>query len=323
MSLLRVRDLAVTFHTEAGSRLAVDGVSFEIARGETLGLVGESGCGKSVTALSLLRLLPANASQTTRGEIHFDGLDVPALDATALRGLRGNRIAMIFQEPMSSLNPALTVGHQIAEAVRIHRGANRATGRERAHELLDLVRMPDAARVLDAYPHQLSGGQRQRVMIAMAVTCEPALLIADEPTTALDVTVQAQILDLLRDLKARTGSAILLITHDVGVVAEMCDRVVVMYAGRVVEVAPVGQLFKQPAHPYTRGLLTAAQRQSGRRLPEIEGQVPSLSAPVTGCAFHPRCPLAFARCRVELPKLDQTSNAPGQSVACHLNKRVG
>jgi peptide/nickel transport system ATP-binding protein len=267
--LLEVHDLKSYFFTEDGVTRAVDGVSFKIHPGETLGIVGESGCGKTVTALSILRLLPSRLGRTVGGVVTFDGIDLLGLSEAEMRDVRGNRIAMIFQEPMTSLNPVLTIGPQIAEAVRVHRGANRDKARRRALEMLELVKIPDAARRLDDYPHQFSGGMRQRVMIAMALACDPKLLIADEPTTALDATIQAQVLQLMPELKAKTGAAVLLITHDLGIVAETCQRVIVMYAGRKVEEASVGQQFSRPAHPYTRATGRDRPRQ-GRK----QGQTP-------------------------------------------------
>jgi peptide/nickel transport system ATP-binding protein len=293
----------------------VDGATLAIAPGETLGLVGESGCGKSVTALSVMRLLPRNSR--TAGAVRFDGQDLLALSETQMRDIRGNRIAMIFQEPMTSLNPVHTIGQQIAEAVRIHQGLGHAAAMARAAEMLRLVRIPDPERRVGDYPHQFSGGMRQRAMIAMALACSPRLLIADEPTTALDVTIQAQILRLMLELKERIGAAILLITHDLGVVAETCQRVIVMYAGRVVEEAPVLELFDHPAHPYTRGLLSSIPRSAGRRrkrLPEIPGVVPSLRDPIVGCAFAPRCTWAVEKCRQEAPPI--RTIAPSHHVAC-------
>ncbi|SEC43628.1 peptide/nickel transport system ATP-binding protein [Rhizobiales bacterium GAS191] len=317
-ALLSVRDLKTHFFNADGVTRAVDGVSFEIAAGETLGIVGESGCGKSVTALSVMRLLPPRVARIVGGEISFEGQDLLSFDEAEMRAIRGNRIAMIFQEPMTSLNPLLRVGEQIAEALRIHTGAGRREARAKAAEMLRLVRIPDAERRLDDYPHQFSGGMRQRVMIAMALACDPRLLIADEPTTALDVTIQAQILKLLIELKARTGAAVILITHDLGVVAETCQRVIVMYAGRKIEEAQVDALFDRPAHPYTRGLMAATPRPGlggdRRRLAEIPGLVPSLREPIAGCAFAPRCPLADDRCRRESPAFGEI--APGHGVAC-------
>jgi peptide/nickel transport system ATP-binding protein len=314
--LLSVENLQTQFRTEEGILRAVDDVSFTVSPGETLGIVGESGCGKSVTALSIMRLLAKNAS-VAGGRIVFEDQDLLTLTEDEMRAIRGNRIGMIFQEPMTSLNPVHTIGEQIAEAVRIHQNASRSAARARAKEVLRLVRIPDAARRLRDYPHQFSGGMRQRAMIAMALACSPQLLIADEATTALDVTIQAQILRLMLELKERIGAAVLLITHDLGVVAETCQRVIVMYAGRIVEEAPVEALFDNPAHPYTRGLMASIPRGADRRrhrLPEIPGVVPSLTQPVTGCTFAPRCPLAIEACRALSPELRPI--APGHSVAC-------
>jgi peptide/nickel transport system ATP-binding protein len=322
--LLEIEDLRTHFFTLDGTTRAVDGVGFTVHAGETLGIVGESGCGKSVTALSIMRLLPPKLGRTVAGTIRFDGVDLLGLDEAAMRGIRGNRIAMIFQEPMTSLNPVLTVGEQIAEAVMIHEKADRAAGLKRAVEMLRLVRIPDAERRIHDYPHQFSGGMRQRVMIAMALSCNPKLLIADEPTTALDVTIQAQILKLMLELKGRFGAAIMLITHDLGVVAETCQRVIVMYAGRKVEEADVLELFDRPMHPYTRGLLASIPRRRAglraRRLSEIPGIVPSLREPIAGCAFAPRCGFATARCRNEAPPLDRHGTA--HLVACWEAERV-
>jgi peptide/nickel transport system ATP-binding protein len=303
--ILEVRDLRTQFNTLDGVVRAVDGVSFDLARGETLGIVGESGCGKSVTALSILRLIPPETGRIASGSIKFEGEELTTLGEEAMKRLRGHRISMIFQEPMTSLNPVLTVGTQIAENVVRHLGVSKKAARERAREMLDLVRIADSRRRLDEYPHQLSGGMRQRVMIAMALSCDPQVLIADEPTTALDVTIQAQILDLMLDLKEKTGTAIVLITHDLGVVAETTQRVVVMYAGRKVEEAPVEALFDNPLHPYTRGLMAAIPRldTDAARLQEIPGMVPLLTRPIVGCAFAARCPLATERCRTEAPPM--------------------
>jgi len=315
--LLSVKDLKTHFFTADGVVRAVDGLSFDVAAGETLGIVGESGSGKSVTALSVMRLLPQRSARTIAGAVLFSGMDLLKLDERAIRDIRGNRIAMIFQEPMTALNPLMRVGEQIAEVLRIHTGANRRKARAAAEAMLHLVRIPDAEKRYDDYPHRFSGGMRQRVMIAMALACDPRLLIADEPTTALDVTVQAQVLKILVQLKARAGTAIVLITHDLGVVAETCQRVIVMYAGRKIEEAEVATLFARPAHPYTRGLMAATPRadsEAGKRLVEIPGLVPSLSEPIVGCAFAPRCPLAYDRCRRESPVLSQI--APGHEVAC-------
>jgi peptide/nickel transport system ATP-binding protein len=322
--LLEVEDLKTYFFTEDGVTRAVDGLSYAIGAGETLGIVGESGCGKSVAALSVLRLLPHPIGRTVAGSIRFDGIELLTLSEGDMRDIRGNRIAMIFQEPMTSLNPVLTVGNQIAEALRVHEGLGRDEARGRARHMLEVVRIPDAQSRLDDYPHQFSGGMRQRVMIAMALACSPKLLIADEPTTALDVTIQAQVLKLILELKQQTGAAVILITHDLGVVAETCQRVVVMYAGRKVEEASVLDLFDRPAHPYTRGLLgSIARGRAGggaKRLQEIPGIVPSLRDPIEGCAFAPRCRHAIDRCRRETPMLQEISS--GESgrhlAACFL-----
>ncbi len=323
--LLSVEDLRTHFFTTEGTTRAVDGVSFSIDPGETLGIVGESGCGKSVTALSIMRLLPPRLGRTVGGSIRFEDRDLLGLDEQAMRSIRGNRIAMIFQEPMTSLNPVLTIGDQIAEAVMIHQGKGRREGLERAVEMLKLVRIPDGERRIHDYPHQFSGGMRQRVMIAMALSCNPQLLIADEPTTALDVTIQAQILRLMTELKGRFGAAVLLITHDLGVVAETCQRVIVMYAGRKVEEADVLSLFDRPLHPYTRGLMASIPRRRTPgaiegRLSEIPGIVPSLREPIPGCAFAPRCSFATARCSAEAPALEE--HGPGHLVACWETERV-
>jgi peptide/nickel transport system ATP-binding protein len=322
--LLEVRDLTTYFFTADGITRAVDGVSFSIEPGETLGIVGESGCGKSVAALSVLRLLPPRIGRMVAGSIRFDGKELGRLTEAEMRDIRGNHIAMIFQEPMTSLNPVLTIGHQIAEALRVHKGMGRQEARDQARRMLEVVRIPDANRRLDDYPHQFSGGMRQRVMIAMALACSPKLLIADEPTTALDVTIQAQVLKLILELKEKTGSAVILITHDLGVVAETCQRVVVMYAGRKVEEASVLELFDLPAHPYTRGLLASVARgQAGaraKRLQEIPGVVPSLKEPIVGCAFAPRCSHVMDRCRREAPALYDigSSNDAPHLAACFM-----
>jgi peptide/nickel transport system ATP-binding protein len=324
--LLQVEDLRTHFFNEDGVTRAVDGLSFSVAPQETVGIVGESGCGKTVTALSILHLLPPRLGRIVGGRILFEGTDLTRLGERQLRQVRGNRIGMIFQEPMTSLNPVLSIGHQIAEAVRIHKGASAAAARARAQEMLELVKIPDARRRLDDYPHQFSGGMRQRVMIAMALACDPKMLIADEPTTALDVTIQAQVLKLMLELKAKTGAAIVLITHDLGVVAETCQRVVVMYAGRKVEEAPVKQLFARPAHPYTRGLLASIARGKAgaraKRLREIPGMVPSLREPIHGCAFAPRCAFALEACRSEQPRLAAVADEPEHQAACLRLKAV-
>src|SRR5215467_3873239 len=304
-SLLEIDDLKVTFHGDAGrTTRAVDGVSLALQRGRTLGVVGESGCGKSVTFLAVMGLLPARSAQVT-GRIRFDGLDLLTLPDPQLRDLRGDRLAMIFQEPMTSLNPSYTIGEQIMEVFIRHRGLTRREARRQALDMLRRVRIPAPEERIDDFPHQLSGGMRQRAMIAIALACEPALIIADEPTTALDVTIQAQILALMRDLKAATDAAIVLITHDLGVVAEVCDDVAVMYAGEVVEQAPVEALFSAPEHPYTVGLMGSLPRldQQADRLAVIDGVVPDMSAPPAGCRFAPRCPFADDICRTTPPPI--------------------
>jgi peptide/nickel transport system ATP-binding protein len=303
--LLEVEDLRIAF-TDGRGRIteAVAGTSFAIGRGKTLGIVGESGSGKSVTALSIMRLLPKESARIS-GAVRFEGRDLTALPDREIQDLRGNRMAMVFQEPMTSLNPSYTVGDQIGEALRRHRGLSAQEANLEAVELLRRVRIPSPEARVDDYPHKLSGGMRQRVMIAMALACAPALLIADEPTTALDVTIQAQILDLLRKLRDETGTAIILITHDLGVVAEMCDEAVVMYAGEIVERAPVATLFAAPEHPYTVGLIGSLPRLSEKRaqLSAIPGTVPALDGTLRGCRFAPRCPFADAHCRTEAPPL--------------------
>ena len=304
--LLQVRNLTTRFNTERGRVTAVDQVSFDIDAGETVALVGESGSGKSVTALSIMRLIPSPPGKIVTGEVIFEGQDLCKLDDAGIRAIRGNKIAMIFQEPMSSLNPALTVGMQVAEPVNLHRGAPWGKALEQAKELLGRVRIPDAASRLGSYPHQYSGGMRQRVMIAMALACQPRLIIADEPTTALDVTVQAQILDLLKELTRETGSSLLLITHDLGVVARYADRVAVMYGGRIVETAPTRDLDKRPHHPYTLGLMASVPRldsDTSQRLAPIEGQPPDLAQLPAGCAFSPRCRSVTDVCRSARPPL--------------------
>jgi peptide/nickel transport system ATP-binding protein len=314
--LLEVRDLRTDFYTDDGVFRAVDGVSFSLGKGRSLGIVGESGCGKSVTALSIMGLVPQPPGKIASGEIRFEGTDLLSLSAAAMRDLRGNQIAMIFQEPMTSLNPAFTIGDQIAEGLLRHKPLSRSAAREQAIEMLRRVRLPSPESRYDDYPHRLSGGMRQRAMIAMALVCEPRLLIADEPTTALDVTIQAQILELMRTLREETGTAIVLITHDLGVVAEFADDVVVMYAGRIVEQASVEALFADPQHPYTIGLLGSIPRLDlvQERLATIEGQVPMRLANITGCAFAPRCPFANAHCREAAPPLTDVGN--GQMAAC-------
>ncbi|HTR20097.1 MAG TPA: ABC transporter ATP-binding protein [Gemmatimonadales bacterium] len=318
--VLRVRDLKTYFVTEGGGTArAVDGVSFDLYPGETLGLVGESGCGKTITSLSLLRLIPEPPGHIRPGSlIELEGRNLLTLAPRDLRAVRGNRLAMIFQEPMSSLNPVLTVGDQIAEGAIVHQGLSRRAARARAMEMLQLVGIPDPELRVDDYPHQLSGGMRQRVMIAMALVCHPQVLIADEPTTALDVTIQAQILELLDRLQRELGMAIMLITHDLGVVAGTADRVLVMYAGEVVEGASTPDLFAHPVHPYTEGLLASVPRldRPRERLSGIPGTVPAASAWPSGCRFHPRCPHAWDRCRQEEPTLFEVG--PGHTARCWL-----
>jgi peptide/nickel transport system ATP-binding protein len=317
-ALLKIDDLRTYFKMEGGLARAVDGVSYEIRAGRTLAVVGESGSGKSVTALSILRLIPSPPGVHAGGHIFSEGKDLTTLSEAELRDIRGNKIAMIFQEPMTSLNPVFTVGDQIGESLRLHKGLSRAQAREQAIALLREVKIPSPEARIDEHPHQLSGGMRQRVMIAMALACSPKLLIADEPTTALDVTVQAQILDLMRELQARSGTAILFITHDLGVVAEMADDVVVMYAGKVVERADVQTLFDTPTHPYTQGLFRSMPALDGQRGPlvPIEGSVPSPLDFPSGCRFRNRCPQAVPRCAESEPAL--LEHGPGHVVACHV-----
>jgi oligopeptide/dipeptide ABC transporter ATP-binding protein len=312
----------IIFQKEIGRVRAVDGVSFVVNKGETLGVVGESGCGKSVTALSVLRLVANPPGRIVGGAIRFDGVNLLDLTESEMEAIRGNEISMIFQEPMTSLNPLLTIGRQIGEAMVLHRGLSWREAIGEATEMLRRVHIPEAERRVHAYPHQLSGGMRQRAMIAMALSCNPKLLVADEPTTALDVTIQAQILDLMRELQEKSGTAIILITHDMGVVAENADRVVVMYAGRKVEEASADDLFERPGHPYTRGLLgslpnleVVARTDARRaRLNEIKGMVPSLANLPAGCSFAPRCAFATDQCRAAYPPLEQ--HRPGHWVAC-------
>ncbi|WP_411502522.1 ABC transporter ATP-binding protein [Brevibacillus centrosporus] len=302
--LLEIKGLKTYFYTDEGVVAAVDGVDISIRAGETVGIVGESGSGKSVTSLTAMRLTPG---KVVEGSITFDGKEILGLSEEEMREIRGNEMAMIFQEPMTSLNPVFTIGDQIGEAVRIHRNYSKAQARARAVEMLKLVGIPRAEQIVDEYPHRLSGGMRQRVMIAMAMACDPKLLIADEPTTALDVTIQAQILDLMSELKASKGTAILLITHDLGVVAEMCDRVVVMYDGRVVEESDVVTLFTHPRHPYTQGLMKSMPTLDSeeKRLYSIKGSVPAQGSLRIGCSFAPRCEHAMAICREQSPPLQE------------------
>jgi len=320
--LLEIKGLKTHFFSDEGVSPAVDGVDLRVHKGETLGIVGESGCGKCVTALSIMRLIPDPPGRITAGEILLDGKNLLKLSADQMRKIRGNRISMIFQEPMTSLNPVYTVGNQVAEAVRLHQKLSPGDALGRSLEMLKLVGIPAPERRLREYPHQLSGGMRQRAMIAMALACNPALLIADEPTTALDVTIQAQILDLMGDLKAELSTAIILITHDLGVMAESASRVVVMYAGKVVEEADVISIFESPLHPYTVGLLQSMPRMDRRqakkeRLKEIKGVVPVPARLPPGCAFHPRCPEAMAICSGEAPQLKAAGE--GHLVRCWLH----
>ncbi|MEW6582045.1 MAG: ABC transporter ATP-binding protein [Actinomycetota bacterium] len=317
--LLQVRDLRVRFATDDGVVEAVDGVDVAVERGETLAIVGESGSGKTVTALAVMRLVPQPPGRIAGGRVLLDGTDLLALPEARMRAVRGNDVAMIFQDPMTALNPVFTIGYQLREPLRLHQGLGREPANRRAAELLRRVGIADGARRLGDYPHQFSGGQRQRIMIAMALACSPSLLIADEPTTALDVTVQAQILDLMRELQRDVGAGILLITHDLGVVARVADRVAVMYAGRIVEEGPAEAIFHAPAHPYTVGLLDSIPRldaERGERLVPIPGSPPSLIAKPPGCAFHPRCRLRREGCDSVVPPLREVS--PGHAAACVL-----
>jgi peptide/nickel transport system ATP-binding protein len=322
--LLDVRNLQTHFRTPDGVNRAVDGLSFHVNAGETIAIVGESGCGKSVTSMSILRLIPEPPGKIA-GEVIFQGKDLLKLSDREMRAIRGNDVSMIFQEPMTSLNPVLTVGRQIGETLRLHQGLSKQEAEQRSIEMLKLVGIPAPERRVREYPHQLSGGMRQRVMIAMALACNPKLLIADEPTTALDVTIQAQILDLMRDLKHRVGAAIVLITHDLGVVAEVAERVIVMYAGRKVEEAGVVDLFADPKHPYTQGLLGAVPKLGSSltgeetRLAEIPGLVPSLKTKIEGCVFASRCPKATDLCRAVPPALE--AKAPNHVAACHYAEK--
>jgi peptide/nickel transport system ATP-binding protein len=324
--LLEVEDLSVEFDTRTGVARVLESVSFALGRGETLGLVGESGCGKSMTALAIMRLIPNPPGRITAGRVRFEGRDLLALDDASMRVVRGNRVSMIFQEPMTSLNPVFTVGEQIAEAVRLHRGLDRRAAHARAVEMLAAVGIPAPARRVDEYPHQFSGGMRQRVMIAMALACDPGVLIADEPTTALDVTVQAQIFDLISDLRERTGTAVVLITHDMGAIAEMTDRVAVMYAGRIVEEGTVAEVLGAPLHPYTQGLIACAPGRrtaaAGAQLEEIPGTVPSLLERRGGCAFADRCRHAMPACRASLPA-ETVLDGGRRRVLCWLHASPG
>jgi len=328
-TLLEVEDLRTYFFLRGGILKAVDGISFALKAHETLAIVGESGCGKSMTALSLMRLIPDPPGKIVGGSVTLGGRDLLALDERAMRGVRGKDISMIFQEPMTSLNPVMTVGRQIGEALLLHESMSRAESMRRAVEILRLVRIPEPEQRLKEYPHQLSGGMRQRVMIAMALACNPKVLLADEPTTALDVTIQAQILDIILDLQKKLGTAVILITHDLGVVAETAQRVIVMYAGRKVEEAAVNELFARPLHPYTHGLMASIPRlelmrggtgETKHRLEEIPGIVPALTNLPPGCTFAPRCPFADDRCRREAPAYEQ--KRPAHWAACWHSERL-
>ncbi|MGD9290685.1 MAG: ABC transporter ATP-binding protein [Desulfobacterales bacterium] len=314
--LLDIKDLKTYFYTYNGIVKAVDGISLQVHREEVLGIVGETGCGKSVTARSLLRLVP-DPGRVVSGRVLLDGENVLALNNKQLRDIRGGRMAMIFQNPLSSLNPVFTIGHQVCHIIRLHQGMNRHEARQRAVQMFSLVRLANPNRLLQKYPHQLSGGQLQRVMIAMALSCQPELLIADEPTTALDVTIQAQILTLMLGLKEKTHTAVMLISHDLGVVAEICDRVAIMYAGLIVEEAGIDDIFQRPLHPYTEGLMDSipGRGNRGEDLATIPGMVPNLINPPSGCRFHPRCPIAKGKCHQESPVLSQRHG--DHKVACH------
>jgi len=315
-NLLEVRDLRTYFYTDDGVVKAVDGVEFEVKAGETIGIVGESGCGKSITAMSILRLIQSPPGKIVSGEILFEGEDLTKVSEKRIREIRGNSISMIFQEPMTSLNPVFTAGYQIEEILKLHQNLDEKEAREKAIEMIRMVGIPNPERIADEYPHQLSGGMRQRIMIAMALACRPKMLIADEPTTALDVTIQAQILDLMNELKEKLNTSIMLITHDLGVVAEMADHVIVMYSGKVVEDAPTIELFENPKHPYTIGLMSSipSLAKEGQRLETIPGVVPNPLYLPKGCYFHPRCKYATKKCREIQPELVEI--APGHKSAC-------
>jgi len=317
-TVLEVKGLTVHFRNEDKEVPVVRGISFRVKKGETLGLVGESGCGKSVTSLSIMRLIPTPPGKIVSGEILFKGTNLLALKEKQMNQIRGNKISMIFQEPMTSLTPVFTIGRQLDEGILLHTNCSRKEARERSLEMLKLVGIPRAEQIYDSFPHELSGGMRQRVMIAMALACNPQLLIADEPTTALDVTIQAQILDLMRQLKNKMGTSILFITHDLGVVAEMCDRVIVMYAGEIVEEASVETLFHDPKHPYTRGLMESIPKlgEKKKRLYSIRGQVPAPGTVITGCRFQDRCDHVMERCKREHPELRESGN--GHACRCWL-----
>lgn len=320
-TLLEIKNLKTHFFTHEGIVKAVDGVSLKINQGETLGIVGESGSGKSVTALSIMRLIPQPPGKIINGEVYFEGQDLLKLDDKEIRKIRGKKISMIFQEPMTSLDPVFTIGHEIIETIQLHQGLSKTEAREKAIDILKIVGIPDVEKRIDNYPHELSGGMRQRVMIAMALSCNPTLLIADEPTTALDVTIQAQILRLINDLKNRFGASVMLITHDLGVIAEMCDYVAVMYAGHIVEYTDVYTLFNHSLHPYTKGLSKSIPRLDVEveHLDAIPGTVPNLLDLPSGCPFHPRCNFCFEKCVEEIPELIEIADS--HMVKCHLFSR--
>ncbi|HGM3505465.1 TPA: ABC transporter ATP-binding protein [Clostridioides difficile] len=319
-TLIEIKDLKVYFHTDKGIVKSVNGVSFNINEGETIGIVGESGCGKSVTAMSLMKLLPT--SKIEGGEIIFQGKDILKMNENELMGIRGNEISMIFQEPMTSLNPAFTVGNQIIEGIMLHQDLSKEEAKKKVIDMIKLVEIPRAEEIYNSYPHELSGGMRQRIMIAMALSCNPKLLIADEPTTALDVTIQAQVLDIMKNIKEKLNTSIMMITHDLGVIAEMCDKVIVMYAGKIIEVAEVVELFKNPKHPYTIGLLKSKPtlgENKEKRLYSIPGQVPNPIGIPDSCYFSDRCEKVCDKCRTQIPPLTELNN--GHSIACWLYKK--
>ena len=323
--LLEVDDLKMYFHTEDGVVRAVDGVSYTLDRGETLGVVGESGSGKSVTAMTIMGLISMPPGKIEGGDVRYRGRSILEMTEEEMQHIRGNDIAMIFQDPMTSLNPVYKIGKQVGEGLRLHRGYSKQEALKRATELLDLVGIPEPEKRVNEYPHQFSGGMRQRVMIAMALACDPDILIADEPTTALDVTIQAQILELMEDIRAKKNTGILMITHDLGVVAEMCSRVVVMYAGRIVEEAPVQELFADPKHPYTQGLIGSVPKLGSgvESLPSIPGSVPDLSVMPKGCKFAPRCKYAMDICHQQEPELADINEAGTRKCRCHLLNKIG
>jgi len=325
-SVIEVSDLTTRFNTQDGVVHAVSGVSFELRPGEFLGVVGESGSGKSVTMMSLLKLIPMPPGEIVGGSAIFENQDLLQMEGDDLRSVRGGRIGFIFQDPMTSLNPVLTIGKQLREPLMLHRGASKKEAKQRSVELLELVGLPDAEERLKTYPHELSGGMRQRVMIAMALACSPNVIIADEPTTALDVTIQAQIIETVKDLREKLGTAVIWITHDLGVVAGLADRVIVMYGGEIVEQAPVNRLYSHPSHPYTQGLLNSmpSADRKGEELVSIPGQPPSLFSAPVGCSFAPRCPFAFDRCQTENPQLDQMATTSEEHlVACWWDTAEG